>query len=130
MRRCPPTDVAISGDAVRPQRYRRSSSRSGGPLPALMNLPTNKPTGIESRNQARRNRSTFSTDHSLTAAGSTEHDARSAIATIVQGGCPVRQPRGRVLGSLLGVVRPEGPREQSFCLGIKFYSAFRFVASN
>lgn len=38
---------------------------------------------------------------------------------IVRGGCPVRDAPDRVLGSLSGVVRSEGPPEQSFCLGAK-----------
>jgi hypothetical protein len=75
--------MAISRGAVRSRRYRRSSSRNGGPLPTLMNLPMNRPSGIESSDQFRRNRSTFSMDRSLITAGSTEHTAGSAIATIV-----------------------------------------------
>ena len=42
-----------------PDRYRRFSSY-GGPFPDLMNLPTNRPAGIEIRNQVRRKRITLS----------------------------------------------------------------------
>lgn len=40
-------------------RYRRLSSRRCGPLPPLMNLPTNELSGTDSRNHIRRNRGAF-----------------------------------------------------------------------
>ena len=101
---------------MRSRRYRRSSSRADGPFPTLMNLPMNRPSGIEIRNQPRRKRSTFSMDCPLITEGSTEHTAGSAIATILQGGRSV----GRVPGSFAGRGEAEGPPERRLSLGPEF----------